>query len=113
MAALKHLMKAVATAGTQVTLSATDLFVLAASIQVENDNTGTIVIGGPTVSTSDYGALLPIPTAGVLSPSFNLARPDKGNLNLKEVWIDASVSTDGVSVTYIEAAMQGAGLPKT
>lgn len=113
MAALNHLMKVVTTAGTQVRLSDTSVEVLAASIQVESDNTGIIVVGGPTVSVTDYGSYLPIPTAGATPPAFNLARPDKGNLDLMDVWIDSSVNGDGVAVSYIEASMQGTGIPKT
>lgn len=113
MAALQHLMKTVTAAGTAERLSSTSIEVLAASIQVESDNTGVIVIGGSTVSVTDYGSYLPVPTAGATPPAFNLARPDKGNIDLMDVWIDSSVSGDGVSVSYIEAAMQGTGIPKT
>lgn len=105
-----HFMKAVTAAATAERLSADDLWVSSAFIQVESNNTGLIYGGDSTVSASDYGFELPIPVAGALAPGFNLVRPDAGNINLKDVWIDASVSSDGVAVSYIPGKFNGPSL---
>jgi len=85
--------KVVATAETAVQLSATSVTCKRVFIQAEETNTGNIVVGGSTVvakaDTTRRGLLL-FPSQGEWL--------NVNNLNL--VYIDATVSTDGVTYVY-------------
>ena len=93
-------MKTVTTAGTQVQLTTSDIRVPAIIIQAERSNTGYIYIGDSEVSSSNYGVDLgAADSQTITSQTFGLAG---ATISLKDIWIDASVSTDGVSVLYLE-----------
>ena len=97
---LKHFLKAVASAGTQEALSASTIWAKTIMIQAESSNTGIIYIGDSSVSSSDYAVEL---AAG---NSVSIEAPPIGpgqveELDLADIYIDASVSTDGVSVGYL------------
>ena len=95
---LRHFMKTVAAAGTAERLTESNIDVLAVSIQAETSNTGVIYVGDEEVSATDYGASL----SG--SDSFSASSVSLGiapsRISLKDIWLDAGTSTDGVSVTY-------------
>ncbi len=86
--------KVVAAAGTAVTLVSAKARVHEVIITAETDNTGIIAVGGSsTIATAltQQGALL---LAGEsLPPLFDV--------DLYEIYIDASVSGDGVSFMYL------------
>ena len=86
-----HGVKTVTTAGTDEALAASTS-VKWVIIQAQTDNTGVIAVGGSGVdATVDSGN-------GIL-----LAASEKVTLpcdNLADIYIDATVSTDGVRYTY-------------
>ncbi len=81
--------KAVTTAGTEVCLVATSTPCLAVTIQALRANTGIIYVGGTTIAANRGISL----SAG---ESWSVAIND-----LIDIWIDASVSLDGVSFVYV------------
>lgn len=91
----------VTTAGTAVRISSTDLVVRSLAIQAKAANTGVIYVGGSDVlNSSKNGVAL---TAGS-SFGFLPSGESKTSVyyNLKNIWIDSSVNSEGVSVTYIK-----------
>ena len=98
----KHFMKT-ATAGTEVRLTTADIKTPAVLIQAERSNTGYVYLGqGPTMSSSSYGIdLAAADSVSITAKDFGMAG---ANISLKEIWMDVSVSTDGVSVFYLERA---------
>jgi len=84
--------KVVTTAGTRVALAAstTAKYVI---ITAETDNTGVIVVGGATVV-----ATLATRRGTPLNPGETCGLPCD---NLADVYIDATVSGDGVTFTYL------------
>ena len=97
---IRHFMSAVTTAGTRERLTTSNLKVASAMIKAEASNTGIVYIGDDQVSATDYGVDL---SAG---DTIELTSDDLGwadaKILLNNVWLDVSVSTDGVSVTYFE-----------
>lgn len=93
-------LKTVGSNGTQVRLTTSDLKVPAVLITAERSNTGYVYVGDKEVSSSNYGADL---RAG---DSIRISSKEYGwadaKILLKEIWIDVSVSGDGVSVMYLE-----------
>jgi len=90
--------KAVTSAGTAEALVASSTLVINAVIQAETSNTGTIFVGANDVD-SDNGIEL---SAG---NSVNIQVENPGligdlEIDLLDIFIDASVSTDGVKVLY-------------
>jgi isopentenyl phosphate kinase len=85
--------KTVTTAGTAVALSSTSVPVLHVDITAETDNTGIIVVGGSGVvaalATREGTPL----NAGDTQTLYNV--------DLKDVFIDTTVNTDGVTFTYV------------
>ena len=87
--ALRNGTQAVTTAGTRVQLTATATPANAVHVEAKPGNTGYIYVGGPTVSSTDYATRL------APGDAFDVAIDD-----VSKVWIDASVSLDGVTYGY-------------
>lgn len=83
--------KIVTTAATAVVLS-TPLFADWVVITAETDNTGTIVVGGTTVV-----ALLATRRGTPLVAGDSIGI---GSVDLSTIWLDSTVSGDGVTFTY-------------
>ena len=95
-----HFRKFVTTAGTREQLTTNERHVTDLLIQAEIDNTGYVYVGNSQVSSSNYLALL------VSGASLSLDSADLGSGDVKidpsEIWLDVSVSTDGVLVGFME-----------
>jgi len=94
-------LSTVGTATTQERLTPLDLTVGAVLITAERSNTGYVYIGDENVSSTHYGADL---SAG---DSIRMTAIDFGyeagtQISLTDIWLDVSVSGDGVSVMYME-----------
>lgn len=85
----------VTTAGTRVQLSATQILAVNVSIQAKAANTGVIYVGGPTISSSRGVAL----NAGDTLALLPMARHNE-YYDLRSIWLDASVSGEGVTYAY-------------
>ena len=87
--------KVTVTAGTRVALSATSVPVISVDVTAETNNTGVVVVGGVTcveaVATRRGTPLNAGDTKTYL------------NVDLKDVYIDAAVDTDGVTFDYVGA----------
>lgn len=92
----RNLTVPVTTAGTRVPISATDLYVSRFSVQAEHDNTGRIYLGGVTVAAAN-GISLDAKQIYNFDPEYK--NPSE-KTNLKDWYIDSSISTDGVTVLY-------------
>lgn len=93
----------VTTAGTPVQLSTSPQKATILTIQAKSTNTGTIWVGGTTVSASGKigVALGPPTTAG--QPGASVAFNPQGNAavyTLSEFWLDATVSGEGVTYAW-------------
>ena len=92
-------LKTVTAAGTQEQLSTSNIKVLAVTISAERSNTGFIYVGDSTVSSTNYGVDLDA------ADSVTFTAPDMGikhgNISLEDIWIDCSVSGDGVAAMYL------------
>ena len=92
--------KTVATAGTRVQLSTTDLFVSSLYLEALKTNTGDIFVGDSTVSSTAYMACI------AAREGFNIAADlvDGANskvlINLKNLYVDSSVNGEKVQLTY-------------
>lgn len=86
--------KTVTTAGTRVTL-ASSTACKQVIITAETDNTGLVVVGGSTVVAS-LATRQGIPLAAGDSIAFEID-------NLADVYLDSTVSTDGVTFVYFTA----------
>tara|TARA_R100000306_G_C4363933_1_gene136678 strand:- start:734 stop:1030 length:297 start_codon:yes stop_codon:yes gene_type:complete len=91
-------VKNVTTAGTQVRLSATDLFVSAVTIRAKKGNTNDVYIGDADVANS-YPDLDANQTVTFEAPIIGGSHTA---INLKEVWVDADTDGEGVDVWYQE-----------
>lgn len=89
-----HGVKTVTTAGTDVVLASTTPCV-SVTIQAQTDNTGVIAVGG-----SGVDATIATGTGNVLEAGESISM-DISNLNL--IYIDSTVSGDGVRYTYLTA----------
>lgn len=85
----------VATAGTRVQLSTTQTSVLEVTVTAETDNTGFVVVGGSTVVAS-LSTRRGTPLAA--GDSYTLAVND-----LTDVYLDSTVSGDGVTYSAVVA----------
>lgn len=80
--------KAVTTAGTAVQIEdGTFAFVRSITIIAESDNTGQIYVGGSDVASTTNAGLDSGDSLSITAP---------GGLKLTDIYIDASVSSDGV-----------------
>lgn len=97
---VRHFMSTVAATGTRERMTNSNLKVASIMIKAETSNTGIVYVGDDQVSSSTYGIDL---SAG---DTVELTSDDLGwadaKILLREVWLDVSVSGDGVSVTYFE-----------
>jgi hypothetical protein len=88
--------KIVTTAGTAVPLSATSVGVTSVAITALSTNTGVIVVGGSTVVASAATRRgTPLSAGGTAT----LSRDDQVD-DLSQVWLDATVSGEGVTYSY-------------
>jgi hypothetical protein len=94
MPALKDGRKVVTTAGTRVQLAASEA-VRGVTILAETDNTGVIVVGGPTVVAA-LATRQGIPLDAGDSMSFEPHEVD----DLADIYLDSTVNGDGVTFTY-------------
>ncbi len=85
----------VATAGVRVAFKASTQPFRLAIIQALAGNTGTLYIGGATVSSSVYGLALPKGASIAIGASGN-----DPTFDLKDFYADTSNSGDGFSVLY-------------
>jgi hypothetical protein len=87
--------KTVTTAGTAVTLTASNNVVKWVTIQALSSNTGAICIGGSTVlASSKNGTCI---TAGQAAPMYFMGGFP---YDLSNIYIDSAVGGEGVSYTY-------------
>lgn len=84
----------VTTAGTRVQLSSTSTASKRIDITAETDNTGFIVVGGANV-VATLATRRGIPLAAGESYTFYIT-------NLNKVYLDSTVSTDGVTYVYFD-----------
>lgn len=89
---LGHGVKTVTTAGTDVALTTTHTPIKWIMIQAQTDNTGLIAIGA-----SGVDATVATGTGLLLSAGQSITLPID---NLTHVYIDSTVSGDGVRYTY-------------
>jgi hypothetical protein len=85
--------KVVTTAATRVQLTTVPTAVRSLVIQAETDNTGLIAVGGSTV----------IALVGTTARGISLSAGQSVSLdidNLSKIYIDSTVSGDGVLLTY-------------
>jgi hypothetical protein len=93
-------LSTVTTAATRERLTESDIKVPAVLLQAEKSNTGAVYIGDNQVSSTNYGVNLAAgDSVTISSKDFGLAA---ANISLKDIWLDVGVSTDGVSVLYME-----------
>ena len=99
-------VKNVTASGTQVRLSDVSLKVHTAIVQAKRTNTGYTMVGD---ETTDYGTFLGVqlgePAAGSTPASvvFSSSREGSNEVELFDIWIDAEVNGEGVSVTYTKS----------
>ena len=102
----------VSSAGTPVQVTATRIPAQAVLIQALPNNSGRIVVGfDNTVRANASGVNPSGPVLAIIgAPASNTATPPSANggnptapaaLNLQQFWIDATVSGDGVIVSYL------------
>lgn len=90
--------KTVAAAGTAVRLTTTNIMAISATIQALHSNTGRVCFGGSSVLVStNTGTCLSADQAG---PLLEIGQPSGKPFDLSQIWIDAAVNGEGVSVTY-------------
>lgn len=87
----------VASAGVAVRLSSTDLYVKSVIIQARTANTDFVYVGD---STAQLQALEPRRSLKVWGD--NMDNGTSGKINLRDVWVNANVSGEGVTFTYLE-----------
>ena len=90
--------KEVATAGTAEALSATSLDVTIVTICGETNNTGTVVIGASTVVAA-VATRRGIPLDA--SDCYTYQLESKRTMNLNQIYVDTTVSTDGVTYDWV------------
>ena len=92
--------KVVAAAATREKLTSNKVRTPSVVIQAEVSNTGQIYVGDDQVAAAKTGIELDSGDA------ITLTAPNVGDslsmISLEDVWVDSSVSTDGMWVTYLE-----------
>lgn len=83
----------VAAAGTRQALLAGSMPVLTVDVTAETDNTGVIVVGADTVVAAQATRRGTPLDAGATWTAYNV--------DLKDIYLDATVNGDGVTFTYI------------
>lgn len=87
----------VSTGGTPVRLSATPLYVKSVIVQARTANTDFVYVGD---STAQLQALEPRRSLKVWGDAMDNGTSAK--INLQDVWVNANVSGEGVTFTYLE-----------
>lgn len=100
MATFGTLNITVAAAGTRVQVSTVDLFVKKLIVRGAAANTGHIFLGTVTVSSS-VGLQLKLGDPSLIIGDLEIGGKDD-MLNLKNMYIDASVSGDKLSILYFQ-----------
>lgn len=96
---LKSFQKIVATAGTELPLTATSILVSKCRIRALDGNTGLVYVGDSTVSsTNGY----PLTKGDELVLEALLDNQDKNQLDLSAIYVDAASNADGVAVIYCD-----------
>lgn len=98
MATFGHLNKTVTTAGTRVQVSTTDLFVKKIVVAGHAANTGHIYLGDSTVA-STAGLHLKVGAPPIVIEAGQIGGKDD-LFNLKDMYVDASVNGEKVSILY-------------
>lgn len=88
---------AVASAGTAVQLSSTDILFVKAIFQAKAGNTGTLFLGDSDVKASTARGI-----ALAAGASITIDADEHGAISLKEMFADATVNGDSVSIVYLE-----------
>ena len=99
MATFATLNKTITTAGTRVQVSTTDLFVKQVTITGHAANTGHIYVGGSDVS-STVGLQLKVGASPLTIGGVQVSGRDD-YINLKNMYVDASVNGEKVSLLYL------------
>lgn len=86
----------VTTGGTAVQLTSTSTPVLQVDVTAETDNTGVITVGGSTVVAALATRKGTPLSAGATWTGYVV--------DLKDIYIDTTVNTDGVTFTYVAGA---------
>ena len=81
-------------------LTTSEKYVPAIAIQAEVSNTGQIYIGDNQVSATSCGIELDSGDSQTISAAaLGMAH---GQISVNDIWLDSSVSTDGVWCAYLE-----------
>ena len=91
--------KTVTTAGTRERLTTSNKAVASVVLQAESSNTGVVYVGDSQVSASNGIALNASNTIAFTND--DLGSSD-AKISMKDIWLDVSVSTDGVMAIYLE-----------
>ena len=93
-------LKTVASTTVPERLTTSNRVAPAALLQAELDNTGYVYVGDSAVSETNFGICL---AAGdVYTLSAEELGWGRAQISLKDIWLDVSVATDGVSCMYLE-----------
>lgn len=99
------LTKTVTTAGTEIAVSSTDLYVTTVYFEALSTNTGVIFVGDLNVTSTLYMTRLAAGAGFSLSvPSPIMPGSSSGGneLNLKHLYVDCSVNGEKVQVSYLQ-----------
>ncbi len=94
--------KTVAVSGTAERLTASDLVVASIIVTAEKSNTGDIYLAevGEADAANEVGILLEPGKSVSINPGGISGKDRRQDIN--EIEIDATVNTDGVSISYLE-----------
>lgn len=96
---LRNIYKTVATAGTQERLTSDRILTPYLIVSAEVSNTGNIYVGDADVSATDAFVELDAGQRIQLDPK--TVGGMKGYFDLSQIWVDASVNTDGAYFGYL------------
>ncbi len=97
---LRNFMKTVTDAGTRERLTTLEHLVPALTITAERTNTGYVYVGDETVSSTQY--MVELDSGDSVTISTAELGWAYGKLSMKEIYLDVSVGTDGVSVGWLD-----------
>ena len=101
MAQFKSLVVTVTTAGTEVRVSSTDLWVHKVIMRPLAANTGNIFVGNNGSDVVGIGSGLHFEPADPALVIGDLEIGGKDDMfNLKNMWVDSSVNGEGISILY-------------
>jgi hypothetical protein len=96
---ISHFKRFVTTAATRVPLTTANLKVPSVTIQAEVSNTGQVYVGDSSVSATNCGIELDSGDSITIDAA-SLGSTD-ALISLSDIWLDVSVSTDGVWCMYL------------